>query len=101
MQIQLPSTSASAAAAGVAQTAVRDRGSSVGEAQTNTPASVEKVARSESSSADRDAQGGGDGPLDRHPDHSQTHAPSAHKHDSFDGLPVSSSEPPSLLDIVG
>ncbi len=61
MQIQ-PTVSAGAAAGSVSQSSSKDRttGSSASEAAAQpTPAALEQVARSEQSSADRDAQGAG------------------------------------------
>ncbi|MCC6511216.1 MAG: hypothetical protein IT423_19095 [Pirellulaceae bacterium] len=103
MQIQ-PTVAAGAAAGNVSQAASRDRASAAGSsdnaATSATQTAVEKVARSEQSSADRDAYGAGPGLDAQHQDHSEESSkkqPTPH-HES---LPVRPPEPPSELDILG
>ncbi len=102
MQI-LPPTSAASAAGSVSQATSRDRTQGASESTAVTRnSSIENVHRAEQSSADRDAQGGGEG-LDprlaknRRPAH-ETKPTTASTHDS---LPVRSDEPPSEIDLVG
>lgn len=99
MQI-LPSTAASAAAGNVSQATSRDRGSggATEAAHLSSPTGVERIARSEATDADRDAQGGGQG-LDARGEQAADGDTSATELNS--GLPVSSFEEPSQLDIVG
>ncbi len=100
MQIQ-PSSAAGAAAGSVSQATSKDRagGSAAAEgAAVANPTGVERVARGEETSADRDAQGGGAG-LDRRPSQPATNTPPVK--DAFDNLPVRPPEPPSQLDLLG
>jgi hypothetical protein len=102
MQIQ-PSTAASAAAGNVSQAASKDRASGgvADAAHASAPAGVERVARSEGASADRDAQGGGQG-LDARGEHgAPAETALATGEAAACELPVSPPEPPSQLDIVG
>lgn len=102
MQIQMPSTSAAAAAGSVSQTSAKDRAASTGEAPAGTNQSaVEQLNKSEGASADRDAQGGGDGPLARRKGEQAAEAPKQKPYDPFDNLPVASPEPEGGLDLVG
>ncbi|MGN6547763.1 MAG: hypothetical protein ACTHK7_22125 [Aureliella sp.] len=99
MQI-LPSTAASAAAGNVSQATSRDRGPGATSeaAHLASPNGVERIARGEAADADRDAQGGGQG-LGARGEHAADTEASAAELNS--GLPVSSFEEPSQLDIVG
>ena len=100
MQIQ-PSWAANAAAGNVSQATSKDRapGGAVEAAHVMASNQVERIARSEASSADRDAHGGGQG-LGEHgqPDSQDSHATAAQ---SAEGMSVVSPEPPSQLDIIG
>ena len=98
MQI-LPSGAANAAAGSVSQATSKDRssGSPSDVAHVLSATQIEKVARSEATSADRDAQGGGQGLGDHgkrnSKDESDPVAAAAALH-----VPP---EPPCELDIVG
>lgn len=100
MQIP-PSSAASAAAGNVSQATSKDRASSAAEATADhSPAGFERLARSEASNPDRDAQGGGQGlgRDHRNPQATPTEPTALQPKES---LPVSPPEPPSELDIVG
>ena len=102
MQIQ-PTISAGAAAGSVSQATTKDRaaGSSAADAASQpTPATIEQVARSEQSSADRDAQGAGPS-LDFKKSNKKKHADQAPEAKPRESLPVKSPEPPSQLDLLG
>lgn len=102
MQIQ-PTLSAGAAASSVAQSTTKDRvaGSSAAEATTSPhQATVEQVAKSEQSSADRDAHGAGPA-MSFKKDHKRNKDEHPAKHNLADDLPVKSPEPPSQLDMIG
>ena len=105
MQIQ-PSYAASAAAGNVSQATSKDRSSgATSEAAHLAPAAhVERVARAEQSSADRDAQGGGQGlgPHDRPKTPEQSATATDFVADELaDELSAHSAEPPGELDIIG
>ena len=99
--MQIPPSGAANAAAGiVSQATSKDRaaGTTADAAHIMAATQIERVARSEAASADRDAQGGGAG-LDARGQpgsHSDTDARAADA-----DLPVLPPEPPSQLDIVG
>ena len=102
MQIQ-PTISAGAAAGSVSQSTSKDRttGSSAADATAQpTPASIEQVARSEQSSADRDAQGAGPS-LSFKKEHKKKHDGEGQPAPPRESLPVKSPEPPSQLDLLG
>jgi hypothetical protein len=101
MQIQ-PSSAASAAAGTVSQATSKDRGAgTAGETiQLAATNQIERVARSEAASADRDAQGGGAG-LGRHGSENAENTSSTAVQSPPEDLPVAPPEPPSQLDIVG
>ena len=103
MQIQSPLAAASIAAAAASQSTTKDRTST---AEAASPSLVsfaaETVGRTEQSSADRDAQGGGEG-LD-HGLHRRRRLTSSisEKPTATDiELRATSPEPPSQLDLLG
>ncbi len=103
MQIQ-PTIAAGAAAGSVSQSTSKDRaaGSSAADAATQaTPATIEQVARSEQSSADRDAQGAG--PMLGFKKGNKKKGEDAEQQPPSDrqSLPVKSPEPPGELDLIG
>lgn len=102
MQIQ-PTVSAGAAAGTVSQSNSKDRttGSSSADAASQpTPAVVEQVARSEQSSADRDAQGALPAMSFKKGSKKKPDQPEVVAKES-ESLPVKSPEPPSELDLIG
>jgi hypothetical protein len=101
MQIQ-PSWAANAAAGTVSQATSKDRapGGAVEAAHVMASNQVERVARTESSSADRDAHGGGQG-LGAHGQPASEHQAATTGTQAADGMSVVAPEPPSQLDIIG
>lgn len=102
MQIQ-PTISAGAAAGSVSQSTSKDRttGSSTADAAAQpTPAAIEQVARSEQTSADRDAQGAGPS-LSFKKENKKKNDGQDEPTAPRESLPVKSPEPPSQLDLLG
>jgi hypothetical protein len=102
MQIQ-PTVAAGSAAGSVSQASSKDRASAATSAESTTPSpqtALEKVAQSEQSSSDRDAEGALYGRANKQnakdgkPNRTAEEPPHS-------GLPVKEPEPPSQLDIVG
>ncbi len=101
MQIQ-PTISAGAAASSVAQSTSKDRTVGTGAADSaagNNPGQVEKVAQSEQSNADRDAQGAG--PMGSFKKNTKKKPEPPPVTPTEESLPVKAPEPPSELDLIG
>ncbi len=103
MQIQSPLAAASIAAAAVSQSTAKDRASTAEAANHgHVSFTAETIGRAEQSSADRDAQGGGEG-LD-HGLHRRSRLPSntTEQPASIDlEFRATAPEPPSQLDLLG
>jgi hypothetical protein len=99
MQVPL---AASSAASTIAQGAVRERSSGNAEGPSASPMGIEQVHKSEGANPDRDAQGGGDAPLEHPTEATATPAPRDNATtDPFANLPVRAAEPPGELDLLG